>query len=149
MTSRRGFLGFLAAAGITAVTGVPAPAAAITVPAPPKAWEPQPGDSYESYTFRRAPGWFDIITYTGLGTGAYTLQNTLQKEGGVVIIKNTSTAQSWHVLEMGRETVTLPPELNQPGDRYMAYEFGPEALADPRIAQMIEKFKQVPGVVVL
>lgn len=147
MTTRRGFLGFLAAAGISASIPMPAPAQAI--PTPSKTWVPDASDSYESFTIKRASGWFDIINYTGLGTGAYTLQNTLQQASGTVIIKNISESQNWYVLEMRGETVTLPAELNRTGCRYIAYEFSQESLSDPKLSPMIEKFKQVPGVVVL
>ena len=136
MTTRRGFLGFLAAAGIVAVTGSPAAPAPAPEPTPP----PKLNDGYESYTFRRAPNFFDVVTYTGIGSNV-TLPNSLGDEIGCVIIKCTSHLGDWFVLETDNADVTLPERFNERGKTYVAYQFGKEAM--PQIQPYVDKMKEM------
>ena len=50
---------------------------------------------YCSWSFRKAPGFFDIVTYTGNGTAGRTVSHNLGSVPGVILIKNLSTARSW------------------------------------------------------
>ena len=43
---------------------------------------------YVSWTFRKAPKFFDIVTYTGNGTAGRTISHSLNTTVGAVIIKN-------------------------------------------------------------
>jgi len=58
-------------------------------------------DSYVSWTFREAPGFFDIVTYTGDGTSGRQIEHDLGMEPGMWMIKRLD-AQSdagwavWH-----------------------------------------------------
>lgn len=137
-TSRRGFLGLLAAAGIAAVAGPAIPAA--PAPAPKPAPLPKTGDSYETLTFRRAPRWFDIVTFTGIGS-TLTLPNSLGDDIGCIILKCTSKVGDWYVLEIDKAEIVLPEQFNEKGQTYVAYQFGKEAM--PKIEPYLGKFKEM------
>ena len=51
---------------------------------------------YASWTFRKAPKFFDVVTYTGSGS-AKTVAHSLGSAPGMIIIKNTSVADPWAV----------------------------------------------------
>ena len=55
--------------------------------------------SYEycSWTFRKAPGFFDVITYTGDGTTGRTISHNLGSTPGMIWIKKTSGTNEWAV----------------------------------------------------
>ena len=131
MTTRRGFLGFLAAAGIVAI----APSVSETA-------ENDAPDGYtaETYTFTPAPKFFDLITYLGLGS-EITLPNSLGDEIGCVIIRCRTKKSDWFVLETNEANITLPAEFNEAGHRYVAYQFGKEAM--PQIQPYIDKMKEM------
>lgn len=138
---RRGFLAMLAAAGVAAV----APTLPEAAPHPP-APEPQPlpkaGENYVSVTFRREPAWFDIISYTGIGS-ALTMQNMLGDEIGMIVLKCQTKPSDWFVIEPGPGEIVLPERFNEPGQQYVAYQFGREALTDPQVAPHLAKFKEM------
>ena len=52
---------------------------------------------YASWTWRKAPKFFDVVTYTGNG-GTQTINHNLDCEVGTIIVKCTSLATNWHVL---------------------------------------------------
>jgi hypothetical protein len=54
------------------------------------------GDNYVSWTFRKTPRFFDVVTYTGNGT-LVTLQHNLGVVPGCVIVKRTDAAGDWIV----------------------------------------------------
>jgi hypothetical protein len=49
------------------------------------------------WTFRKAPKFFDVVTYTGNGTSGKSLSHNLGVAPGVVIIKKTDAAANWYV----------------------------------------------------
>jgi len=53
-------------------------------------------DNYSSWTFRKAPGFFDIVTYTGTGS-ARTIDHSLGSVPGMIIIKDLTAANEWSV----------------------------------------------------
>lgn len=54
--------------------------------------------NYVAWTFREAPNFFDIVTYTGDGNGSgQTLAHALGSVPGCIIIKPTSTTGDWIV----------------------------------------------------
>ena len=55
------------------------------------------GVNYASWTFRKQPKFFDVVTYTGTGSDPLTLNHNLQSVPGCIIIKCTSTASNWRV----------------------------------------------------
>ena len=51
---------------------------------------------YVSWTFRKAPGFFDVVTYTGTGS-ARTVAHNLGSVPGMILIKCTSHTSDWSV----------------------------------------------------
>jgi hypothetical protein len=49
---------------------------------------------YASWTFRKAPKFFDIVTYTGNGT-SQTISHNLGSDIGFMVVKKTSAAGNW------------------------------------------------------
>ena len=124
---RRGFLRALV--GVAAAPLVARAAPLLPTPAPALAFAPDM-QTYRSYTFNRQPGFFDIVTYTGDGVRKVMPRSSF--EPTLIIVKCQTRIQSWYVLESNE----LPPELNLPGEQYVAYEFGDEQ-AD-KVAAMIK-----------
>jgi hypothetical protein len=56
----------------------------------------QSGASYCSWTFRKAPKFFDVVTYTGTGS-ARTIAHNLGSVPGMIIVKRTDTTGAWQV----------------------------------------------------
>lgn len=55
------------------------------------------GQDYTSWSFRKAPGFFDVVTYTGTGT-VQNISHSLGSVPGMIIVKSTSaTTSSWNV----------------------------------------------------
>jgi len=52
--------------------------------------------TYTSWTFRKAPKFFDVVTYTGNGSSR-TLSHSLGAQPGMVIVKRTDAASDWFV----------------------------------------------------
>jgi hypothetical protein len=52
---------------------------------------------YTSWTFRKAPRFFDVVTYTGNGTSNRQIAHNLNTAVGSVIIKQTSGEKNWGV----------------------------------------------------
>lgn len=60
------------------------------------------GVNYVSHTFRKYPGFFDIVRYTGNGTNPRTISHNLGSEPGLIVIKSTSNSNtSWPVYAYG------------------------------------------------
>ena len=55
------------------------------------------GENYVSWTFRKAPGFFDVVTYTGNGVAGRTVAHNLGSVPGTIIVKRTNTTSSWYV----------------------------------------------------
>jgi hypothetical protein len=59
------------------------------------------GDSYASWTFRRAPRFFDIVAYTGDGVAGRQIPHDLGVSPGMIIVKKRSTSGHWPVYHRG------------------------------------------------
>lgn len=117
---RRGFLRALLG---VAVAPVVAQAAALLPTPQPKPLSPLSlSQPYETYTFKRSPGFFDLVTFTGDGVRKVLPRSSF--EPTLIILKCMTAASPWYVLE----SEVLPPEMNKPGEQYIAYEFGEEAM---------------------
>jgi hypothetical protein len=66
---------------------------------------------YFSWTFRKQPGFFDIVTYTGNDTNGRTISHNLGSVPGMIIIKSTSHGESWYVYHRGMDS-TAPEDYN-------------------------------------
>ena len=56
------------------------------------------GAKHVSWTFRKAPKFFDVVTYTGTGVAGLTVSHSLDSVVGTIIVKNISRATDWMVL---------------------------------------------------
>jgi hypothetical protein len=65
------------------------------------------GFIYVAWTFRKAPKFFDVVTYTGDGTAFRSVAHNLGITPGLVIVKNLSTAKDWAVGVVGQHIMTL------------------------------------------
>jgi hypothetical protein len=52
--------------------------------------------TYVSWTFRKAPKFFDVVTYTGTGANR-TVSHNLGSVPGCIIVKRTDTTEEWQV----------------------------------------------------
>jgi hypothetical protein len=53
--------------------------------------------SIVSWTFRKQPKFFDVVTYTGNGTSGLTVSHNLGSTPGCIIVKSTTSAVDWAV----------------------------------------------------
>jgi len=53
--------------------------------------------TYAGFTFRKAPGFFDVVTWTGNGTAGRQISHSLGCVPGMILTKNRSTGYDWHV----------------------------------------------------
>ena len=53
------------------------------------------GTKFTSWTFRKAPGFFDVVTYTGSGTADRAIAHNLGSVPGMVIVKRTNGANNY------------------------------------------------------
>ena len=53
-------------------------------------------NGYVSWTFRKAPGFFDVVTYTGDGISGKTISHNLGSVPGFIIIKNLDAVNAWN-----------------------------------------------------
>jgi hypothetical protein len=54
-------------------------------------------ENFVSWTFRKAPRFFDVVTYTGDGVAGREIAHNLGCEVGMVIVKSTNDALNWEV----------------------------------------------------
>lgn len=58
--------------------------------------------TYASWTFRKTPKFFDVVTYTGNGVAGRTVSHLLGVVPGMILIKSTSlSTQNWAVFHRG------------------------------------------------
>jgi hypothetical protein len=77
------------------------------------------GSTYASWTFRKQPKFFDVVTYTGDGNSSRTVSHNLGSVPGCIIVKTVSGANDWVVSH--RSLVDQIGYLNQ------TWEFGASA----------------------
>ena len=53
------------------------------------------GGTYTSWSLRKQPKFFDVVTYTGNGTAGRTVAHNLGSTPGFIIVKNTSSTTNW------------------------------------------------------
>jgi hypothetical protein len=53
--------------------------------------------NYASWTFRKQPKFFDVVTFTGNGTAGRTVAHNLGSVPGCIIVKRTDAANGWPV----------------------------------------------------
>ena len=57
--------------------------------------------SYVAWNFRAAPGFFDVVTYIGDGTGSQNISHNLGTTPGLIMVKRTDTTADWWVYHSG------------------------------------------------
>ncbi len=55
------------------------------------------GENYVSWSFRKAPGFFDVVNYTGNGDNARAISHSLGSVPGMVIVKALNDSSPWTV----------------------------------------------------
>jgi hypothetical protein len=53
------------------------------------------GTTYASWTFRKQPKFFDVVTYTGNGVSGRAISHNLGSTPGFIVVKCTSSAAQW------------------------------------------------------
>ena len=78
------------------------------------------GNPYVSWTWRKAPKFFDVVTYTGDGVAGRTVSHNLGSAPGCIIIKRRDSNGAWTVYHRGMDS-TAPEDyamyLNATGAR--------------------------------
>jgi hypothetical protein len=59
------------------------------------------GTDYCTWTFRKAPKFFDVVTYTGDGTSSRAISHSLGSTPGCIIIKRTDASAAWTIFHRG------------------------------------------------
>jgi len=67
------------------------------------------GDSHVSWSFRKQPKFFDIVTWTGNGASSRSIAHNLGSVPGMIMVKITSEFGSWAVYHRGN---TASPETD-------------------------------------
>tara|TARA_Y100001938_G_scaffold116191_1_gene160028 strand:- start:146 stop:3154 length:3009 start_codon:yes stop_codon:yes gene_type:complete len=62
---------------------------------------------YTSWSFRKAKGFFDVVTYTGTGS-ARTVNHNLGSIPGMIIVKRLDTSDNWNVYHRGQHSSNPP-----------------------------------------
>lgn len=60
-----------------------------------------PVENYASWTFRKAPKFFDVVTYTGNGVAGRQIAHSLGVAPGMIIVKCTNATWGWAVWHRG------------------------------------------------
>lgn len=68
--------------------------------------------TYASWTFRKAPRFFDVVTYTGNGTSNTQIAHNLGVTPGCIMIKQTSGTNNWIVYHRGANGGVNPEQYN-------------------------------------
>ena len=55
------------------------------------------GNDYVSWTFKKEPSFFDVVTYTGDGTNGRQISHNLGSVPGMILIKRTNSSDDWRV----------------------------------------------------
>ncbi len=61
------------------------------------------GYQYVAWNFRAAPGFMDVVTFTGTGVAGTAIPHALASTPGVVLVKQTNTTRNWYMqhIELG------------------------------------------------
>ena len=77
----------------------------------------QDGYTYVGWSFRKQPGFFDVVTYTGDGTSNRNISHNLGSTPGCILIKNLSLTTAWVVYHRSLGGPQYYLELNTTGSR--------------------------------
>ena len=68
------------------------------------------GYTYASWTFRKAPKFFDVVTYTGDANSTKTISHNLGSVPGCIIVKGTNAVTDWPVYHRSLNGGTTPEQ---------------------------------------
>jgi hypothetical protein len=71
------------------------------------------GSPYASWTFRKQPKFFDVVTYTGNGTAGRTVAHNLGSVPGFIVVKRLDFTSAWPAIHRGNGTNWQRFWLNQ------------------------------------
>ena len=71
------------------------------------------GETYASWTFRKAPKFFDVVTYTGDGNASKTISHNLGSTPGFLIVKRTDSTGQWQCYHRSLTSTSYYIQLNQ------------------------------------
>jgi len=57
---------------------------------------------FVAWTFRKQPGFFDIVTYTGNGSNGHAISHNLGSAPGMIIVKSITTERDWWVYHISQ-----------------------------------------------
>jgi hypothetical protein len=60
-------------------------------------WQNYSAGSYVSWSFRKQPKFFDVVTYTGTGSAGLTVSHNLGSVPACIMVKCTDSATDWNV----------------------------------------------------
>ncbi len=78
------------------------------------------GRDYVSWTFRKAPKFFDIVTYTGNGAQGRAISHNLGSAPGFLVVKKTNASGNWPVYHRGMTSALYGMQLNSTNDQFDA-----------------------------
>ncbi len=94
------------------------------------------GATYVDFVFRKAPKFFDVVTYTGNGDSARNISHSLGTRAGMVLVKKTSGTSDWKVnVFIGWDYVNLA--LNSTNTRSQNLIGGFITASTPSIFQVV------------
>jgi len=70
------------------------------------------GEEYASWTFRKAPKFFDIVTYEGNNETAFMVNHNLGVTPGMIILKAVDSSSPWFVWHRGLSSASHAVRLN-------------------------------------
>lgn len=59
-------------------------------------------NQYVAWTFRKEPGFFDVVSYTGNGTAGRTVAHNLGSVPGMIIVKRVAVSNAWRTFHRSR-----------------------------------------------
>ena len=66
------------------------------------------GENYASWTFRKAPKFLDVVTWTGDGATSRDIPHSLNSVPGCIMVKRTSSVENWTVYHRRLNGGTTP-----------------------------------------
>lgn len=85
------------------------------------------GNNFVSWTFKKAAGFFDIVTYTGDGTNGREIAHSLGADVGFITIKRLDAVDAWNSLHRNSHLILLnstDADYSSFGDAFTAGWFG-------------------------
>ena len=86
-------------------------------------------EPYASWTFRKAPKFFDVVTYTGDGVAGRTVAHNLESVPGMMVVKLLSGGDHWNVWHGAIPSSYIQLNSISPANSAGAYRWGNNTVA--------------------